>query len=135
MKVQVMGSSGIVTDVTVSYDSSKGASWEAHAGGVTAWGSTHYEAVDNFVEAWRRHGQKLTVLYDGVERSRHSQRPAPSLQWEYTSARMEGADEFLADANTLGADGWELVANPMIEHRGAYPPIYTAFFKRRKQTP
>jgi hypothetical protein len=51
-------------------------------------------------------------------------------QWEYTFAAASSDAEFLSLANTLGAQGWELVT---VRFREEGTPPFVGFFKRIKR--
>jgi hypothetical protein len=58
-------------------------------------------------------------------------KPMPiAPQWEYTVVGASSDDEFVAYANNLGSQGWELV-NVRFREQGA--PAFVGFFKRIKR--
>jgi len=54
----------------------------------------------------------------------------PVPQWEYTVLAANSDDEFLASANILGSQGWELVN---VRFREGGTPPFVGFFKRIKR--
>ncbi|HLW54882.1 MAG TPA: hypothetical protein VKW06_18750 [Candidatus Angelobacter sp.] len=54
----------------------------------------------------------------------------PSPQWEYQVVAANTDDEFIAYANSMGSQGWELVS---VRFHEAVVPSFVGFFKRIKR--